>query len=158
MPIMPDEENVPAGPSAEYDDPSGRVRLYAVDPRNPGEFERLSYELTGIREGSVLGPLRRILEVVRLNGCQSVLVEERYSDADYHSEYSTFWSQRHQERTRDAKRLHFFAERITAEQLAALPSAQESGYLGYSVLRPTRLGPVGRTVVLPPPNMQTANL
>ena len=100
--------------------------------------------------------MRQVLRIAREGGCRSVVVEERYIDPDYRSEYSAFWSRRFEERRPLAKRLHFFAAPIEPETLHVAPPA--GSYLGYTVLRPTDLGPVGRTVLRPPPRLGDAVL
>jgi hypothetical protein len=134
------------------------VTVLSVNPDDRDEFQRLAFELTGVLEESVLVPLRRVLEVARAGGCRTVVIEEQYSDADYRSEYSLFWSRRHEERSPRSRRLHFFAETVTLDDVHQVSPAALANYLGYSVLRPTRLGPVGRTVLRPPPDMRDANL
>lgn len=102
------------------------------------------------------GPFRRVLHVARLGGCRTVVVEERYLDPDYRSEFAAFWSKRFEERESRAKRLHFFADELGADDLHDLKG--DHGYLGYSVFRPTPLGPVGRTVLKRPPKLDGAFL
>lgn len=145
-------------PGSEAVEPQPRVSIHHLDPRDPDAFARLARELAGPLEVEVLAPLQRILEVERLGGCETVLVEERYVDLDYRSDYSAFWSRRHTQLTEAARRLHFFAMRIGRDEAHVLPAAAQDRYLGYSVLRPTPLGPVGRTVLKPPPAMKLANL
>lgn len=99
-------------------------------------------------------PLRQVIESVRLNGCTSVVVENRYVDADYRSEFALFWAQRFAETRAFAVRLHFFREPVSPDDLHRL--TPDHGYLGYSVLRPSTIGPVGRTVVAPPPAVEEA--
>lgn len=94
------------------------------------------------------GPIERILRVVQSRGCQTVVVELDYVDLDYLSEYGKFWAGRFVGRPATATRVHFFEARFDARQLFELPA--EHGYLGYFVIRPTELGPVGRTVLAPP--------
>lgn len=76
------------------------------------------------------------------------MIENRYVDADFRSEYSAFWSQRFEGMPAFAHRLHFFRKEIKDEQLDALPS--DPGYVGYAVLRPTPIGRLGRTMLTPP--------
>jgi hypothetical protein len=93
-------------------------------------------------------PFAQVLQVAQANGCTCVVVEERYIDPDYRSEYSAFWSRRFEDRPALARRLHFFQGEIDPSQLSTAPT--KAGYLGYSVLRPTQLGPVGGTILKPP--------
>ena len=101
-------------------------------------------------------PLAQVLRVATQAGCRCVVVEQRYIDPDYRSEFSSFWSRRFEDRPAVARRLHFFSREIAVEELHGHP--EDAEYLGYSVLRPTVLGPVGRTVIKPPPHLASAVL
>lgn len=101
-----------------------------------------------------LDPFRRCLEVARAGGALSVVTETRYLDADYRSEYSAFYSRGFQSRPDSAHRLHFFKAPLRPEQLWRLP--EDRGYLGYVIVRPAPLGPVGRTMLAPPPGLEYA--
>jgi hypothetical protein len=115
----------------------------------------LEFQSFGVSRDA-LRPLRTILAVARRSGCRTVIVEERYVDRDYRSEFSAFWSRRFDEKPALARRMHFFRAELGREHLHDLPA--EHGYLGYCVLRPTALGPVGRTVLAPPPEAAEATL
>jgi hypothetical protein len=58
--------------------------------------------------GSRPVPLGRCLEVARANGASTVVVETRYVDLDYRSEYSAFYAGTFQSAPDTAQRLHFF--------------------------------------------------
>jgi hypothetical protein len=116
-------------------------------PRAGADWDALVDEYGGRRPG----PLRQALRVAAESGCRTVVVENRYVDADYRSEYSAFWSSRFQPPPGFARRVHFFTADLTDDQLHALPS--DSGYLGYLNLRPVEDGPVGRALLQPPPSI-----
>ena len=99
-------------------------------------------------------PLERCLEVARANRAKTVVIETRYIDLDYRSEYSSFFSKTFAEIPDTAHRLHFFKAELQPEEIAALSSAARRGYLGYLIVRPSPLGRVGRTVLAPPPDMR----
>jgi hypothetical protein len=94
-------------------------------------------------------PFARIIEVVRSRGCKSVLIENRYVDPDYRSEYSQFWSLRFAGTPAFARRLHFFSRVVSDDELARIPD-HDPTYLGYCVLRPPAHARVGRTVITTP--------
>jgi hypothetical protein len=96
--------------------------------------------------------VRRCLTVARAGGCRTVIVENRYVDADYRSEFSAFWSLKFAERPGFARRMHFFADDIADDDVHRIPEDCAS-YLGFVVLRPVPNGPVGRTVLKPPPEI-----
>jgi hypothetical protein len=126
-------------------------RLYYPDADEPGHWTWLSKELGAGAVRHYLRPLQSVLEVAREQGCRCVIVEERYLDLDYRSEFSLFWSRRFEDRPPVAKRVHFFVTALQSEQLRDIPA--DADYIGYAVLRPTALGPVGRTVMRPPPRV-----
>ena len=94
------------------------------------------------------GPLDNVFKAARANRCRTVVVENRYVDPDYRSEYSAFWSHRFPDRPAFARRLHFFRRTLAEADIHRLPA--KPGYLGYSTLRPISPGRVGRTMVAPP--------
>jgi hypothetical protein len=120
-------------------------------PTTEAEWEELVADYGG--DVAVSAPFRRAIEVVRENGCVSVVIENRYVDADYRSEFAAFWAHRFADRSAFARRLHFFSAEVAAGQLHDLPDATRDGYLGYVVCRPVPLGAVGRTVLKPPASM-----
>lgn len=107
------------------------------------------------------GPqFQAVLRVAQRGRCKTVVVENRYIDADYRSDFSSFWSKRFDVPSPFATRVHFFRSDIRDDQLAELPKRVRDGYLGYSVLRPLTqsVGRVGRTVLAPPPALRHATL
>lgn len=102
------------------------------------------------------GPLLRCLEVAEELGATSVIIEYRYHDADYRSEYSAFFAKVFPSVHDTAHRLLFFTETLDAEALTDLP--EDPGFVGYVTIRPTALGRVGRTMLAPPPGLTDAVL
>jgi hypothetical protein len=101
-------------------------------------------------------PLERCLEVARAGGARTVVVETRYLDLDYRSEYSSFFSKTFAEIPDTAHRLHFFKADVLVEELDQLPAATRRAYLGYMTIRPSPLGRVGRTMLAPPPRLKSS--
>lgn len=97
-------------------------------------------------------PLLRCLQVARDGGATTLVVETRYIDLDFRSELSAFYSRTFQSIEDSTHRLHFFRASLAAEQLWNLPT--NHGYLGYIIIRPSKLGRVGRTVLAPPPEIR----
>lgn len=108
------------------------------------------------RRLSGLLPLRRIIKDAWESGCETLVVEHRYVDLDYRSEFQLFWSRMFEDKPSVISRLHFFGSKIMAKDLHSLD--ESSDYRGYCVVRPTPLGPVGRTVMKPPANLDKAVL
>lgn len=132
----------------EDPDPADVVRLVA-----PGDWDRLRSRY----DPNLVGrPLERCLEVARSGGARTVVIETRYLDLDYRSEYSAFFSKTFAEIPDTTHRLHFFGDEIAADDLVSLSAETTSRYLGYMILRPSPLGRVGRTVLAPPPELRDA--
>ena len=87
-----------------------------------------------------------------------MVVENRYVDADYRSEYTAFWSLKFDNQSPFARRFHFFAAELDEERIHQLPPDVAKSYLGYSIVRPVPYGRVGRTVLRPPPELGGATL
>jgi hypothetical protein len=98
-------------------------------------------------------PLTRCLQVAEQNGARRAVVETRYIDPDYRSEYTAFYARSFANFPDSAHRIHFFKSReVNSENLTTLPD--DPGYLGYMVIRPLRItGAVGRTMLTPPPDL-----
>lgn len=99
-------------------------------------------------------PFQRCLEVVESNGAKTAVIETRYIDLDYRSEYSSFFSRTFIGIPDSTHRIHFFNTQVSPDSITDLNAKQRSGYLGYLIVRPSPLGRVGRTMLLPPPDMQ----
>jgi hypothetical protein len=97
-----------------------------------------------------------VLSVVREGGCRTVVIENRYVDVDYRSEYSNFWSLKFDGQSPFTRRLHFFSGDLSEDRLFEIP--EDCGYLGYSIIRPVEYGRVGRTVLKAPPSLEDATL
>lgn len=125
---------------------------WVIHPRTETDWDVLLSE----HGGDAPEPLRQILQVARDGGCRTVVIENRYVDLDYRSEYSAFWSLRFESPPPFARRLHFFTSDIRDEELHKVDDS--AGYLGYAVLKPLSSGPVGRTVLSPPPQLGAVTL
>lgn len=99
-------------------------------------------------------PLRRCVEVARSHGAETVVIETRYLDIDYRSEFSAYYSRQFADVPDTAHRLHFFGKHIDAQSLWQLPSEHE--YIGYTVVRPASTGLVSRALLPPPPDLTSA--
>ena len=83
--------------------------------------------------------------------CRMVIAEQPYFDKDYLDEISTFYSTSIRDYQSTCLRLHFFSEDIPREDVENSNFEDyESDYLGFSVIRPTDLQKLGRTMIAPP--------
>lgn len=120
-------------------------------PTSDAEWETALERYTGSLNDA---PLWRCVDVARSLGASTLVVETRYLDVDYRSEFSAYYSRQFADIPDSAHRLHFFRERLTARSLWRL--AAKSGYLGYIVVRPAATGLVSRALIPPPPDLAGA--
>lgn len=124
-------------------------------PRSEEDWALLAAEYTGGKERR---PLDQVFDVAREGGCRTVVIENRYVDVDYRSEFTAFWSLKFDNQSPFARRFHFFAAELDEDRLHALSDEEKGSYLGYSIVRPVPHGRVGRTVLCPPPELDGATL
>lgn len=98
-------------------------------------------------------PLTRVLELAQEHGVVAIVIERRYIDADYRSEHAAFYSTTFRRYPSVCHRLHFFKSDV-ADDLTNLESLNDA-YVGYSVMRPLRHAPVGKTMMAAPPELAT---
>lgn len=81
---------------------------------------------------------------------KGVLVETGYVDKDYRSTYYEFYSKKGLRFEPNCVRLHFFQEGVSLVDGPSLSWTRRNlneHYSGYMVVRPTRIAPVGRSVM-----------
>ena len=128
-----------------------------LDPDNPDDLRTLGLAVE--REESLDEvprtdrPLWRCLDVARENKARSVVIESRYIDIDYRSEFSAFYSKAFARFHDSCRRLHFFSCDLEYADISHLTDIQRKAYLGYIVLRPQVKELVGRTMLRPPPDL-----
>lgn len=106
--------------------------------RLPDEWDELR---TAIHASHGSEALEAVLDLAKQHDPTRALLEPDYIDADYRNEYANFYAQTFREISDRCRRLHFF--KTTSD-------ADTEEYLGFSVLRPIRTRPVGRTFIAPP--------
>jgi hypothetical protein len=120
------------------------------------------------RVPDALKQLRNIEQHVAALGCQSFVIERRYTDRDYIEDHSAFYSRNLFSYQNFCDRVHFFAKPVdqVREHLNGLveeagngqdafkvynAAFSDSAYLGFAVIKPLTGCPVGRTVLRPFP-------
>lgn len=132
-------------PDWESPDPAELVLL-----RSPAQWKSLAQRYPAINPR----PFERCLEVAQSAGAKVAVIETRYLDEDYRSEYSAYFSKTFAEIPDTTHRIHFFRGDLSADVMWRLPP--DHGYLGFVVIRPSALGLVGRTMLVPPPELAAA--
>lgn len=131
-----------------------------LDPADDEEWESLQFQLGREKTGEIPPttdrPLARCLEVVRENGAVVLVVETRYLDLDYRSEYSAFYSRAFDSYEDSTRRLHFFAHPFEKDEVWDLSKTAKDSYLGYIILRPQVKAVVGRTMLKPPNTLRNS--
>jgi len=90
-----------------------------------------------------------ILGIAERIGCKTVLVERNYIDYEYRDEFSFLYSKAFKNYGSYCTRLHLFGNRYTKIKEIENQEVGKLEYLGYTVVRPTSVGKVGRTVIPP---------
>jgi len=86
---------------------------------------------------------------------RSYLLETRYIDRDYSSDYRRFYAQTFKTYDRHCQRVHFFAEDVGTiigstgwlKRVELLQATSRVSYRGFCVIRPLPGAPIGRTVL-----------
>ena len=106
--------------------------------RLPAEWSELERAL---RHLDRTHPLSATLGLAKQHGAALAFLEPDYIDEDYRDEYVSFYASVFRQIEERTTRIHFFRE----------PGAERRPrYIGFSVLRPIRTRPVGRTFLEPP--------
>jgi hypothetical protein len=79
---------------------------------------------------------------------KTVVIEKGYVDADYRDTYFNFFSRKFAEYPSKTIRVNFFTDKISPQMLFKLDRYQDQ-YIGFLVLRPNRVAPIGRTILDP---------
>lgn len=79
---------------------------------------------------------------------KTIVVEKGYVDADYRDTYFNFFSRKFAEYPSKTIRVNFFSTKISHQMLFKLDRYQKN-YIGFMVLRPNRVAPIGRTILNP---------
>lgn len=127
----------------------------------------LGLEAARFDMGSSLYQLGYISDYVKALGCESLAIESHYVDRDHMEDHSVFYSRSLQSFENFCKRVHFFSTSTADLQgrIQAIYDAckkqtvddyrrmckelAEEFYLGFSIIKPLRGSPVGRTVLRP---------
>ena len=107
----------------------------------------------------ILGGASRVVasiirHLITVQAC-SYLLETRYIDRDYSSDYRRFYAQTFKTYDRHCQRVHFFAEDIAPiignaawlKRVELLQATSHRSYRGFCVIRPLPGAPIGRTVL-----------
>jgi hypothetical protein len=79
---------------------------------------------------------------------RSVIVERGYIDKDYRDTYAGFYAKKFAQYPSRTARLHFFNKRLDENSLFSL-EAEKDAYIGFMVIRPTRVSCIGRSIINP---------
>ncbi len=127
-------------------------KRFVVVPFNSSEFGDLFLEEIIPYQGNPT-PAQTILTHLRSTAlnCQSAVFEYDYVDEDYQDEFACFYSKAFKNYPHRCTRVHFFSCAIPKRTRMGFSRYRKS-YLGFTILRPTDLQRVGRTILKPPLN------
>jgi hypothetical protein len=92
-------------------------------------------------------PTERLLESLESAGCTTFVTEEEYVDLDYKSGFSRFYYMHHSDTKRRCRRIHYFSDTVSHDDLYLMSDKVKATYLGYSVIRPLPEHVTGRSVL-----------
>src|SRR5215208_2725126 len=84
--VLGEEDGEAPFPVSAYGD---NATVWNIDPEDEAHWNWVKGLFQ--TEFGAFEPIYRILDVVRSRKCRTVVVEHQYVDADYRSEYSSFW-------------------------------------------------------------------
>jgi hypothetical protein len=79
---------------------------------------------------------------------KTAIIEKSYIDKDYRDTFSNFYSKKFVSYPSTTYRLHFFRS-IVAEQNLFDLEPHSKDYIGFTVVRPTQVNSIGRTILDP---------
>ncbi|MFQ5962864.1 MAG: hypothetical protein ACE5KZ_01105 [Candidatus Scalinduaceae bacterium] len=82
------------------------------------------------------------------NNIKTVFIEKDYIDKDFRDTFYNFYSKKFADYPNKAIRLHFFTTLISNDDIYDLDKYQNH-YVGFIVIRPTRINTIGRTILDP---------
>ena len=126
-------------PILQQDD---HLTFLAVDTIS--DWDELLAICGGHLQYSALNQLRHALQ----GRCRTIVVEHRYVCKDYRDTYTNWYAKKFATYPDKCSRLLFFRDSISGEHWWNVPSYAES-FIGYSVIRPTRITCIGRTILDP---------
>jgi hypothetical protein len=100
-----------------------------------------------------------LLTYLRKIEAKIIVVELDYTDIDYLDDYSNYYSTCYSKYPRSCKRIHFFSEKISRNELLQMLTGEQSesvktisdkitaSYLGFIVVRPLPKAIIGRTIL-----------
>lgn len=91
--------------------------------------------------------LQKLFEYLK-NDVKSVVVEKEYIDKDYRDTFSNFYSKKFSSYPSSTTRIHFFRSEVNPDELFSLETHSRE-YIGFSVIRPTQINSIGRTIFDP---------
>lgn len=99
-------------------------------------------------EGYITPQAYRLIHDYLKDTAKTVVIEKGYVDADYRDTYFNFFSRKFAQYPSKTIRVNFFTSKISPRMMFKLDQYQ-SIYIGFIVLRPNRVAPIGRTILDP---------
>ena len=122
-----------------------------MDPQDPIDLKAIS-DILYLGQKGRQAPGRRIFELMfpqNKEYCRTVVLEDDYIDDDYLVSYSRFYYHSHSPISKYCQRMHFFSNKLEHKDLFELNLSHQKSYLGFTVIRPTPVNVIGRTVIRP---------
>lgn len=119
--------------------------LYAfVTLENTGDWLQLAHISGEYLTGRDSDNLQKYLT----DDAKTAIIEKRYIDKDYRDTFSNFYSKKLASYPATAYRIHFFTSLVAVADLYSLEK-YSADYIGFTVIRPTQVNSIGRTLFDP---------
>lgn len=119
--------------------------MYAfVTLENTGDWLQLASICAEYLTGADYEKLHSYLQ----DNAKTAIIEKRYIDKDYRDTFSNFYSKKLTCYPSTTYRIHFFSSLIPVDDLYSLEK-YASDYIGFTVIRPTQVNSIGRTLFNP---------
>jgi hypothetical protein len=119
-------------------------RYPMVRVHTPGDWDALQSLTDGRLGRSEIAKFRELLG----DSCRTIIVERDYVCKDYRDTYTNYYAKKFASYPDKCVRLLFFKASVQPDRWWDVPSYADT-FVGYSVVRPTRITPVGRTILDP---------
>jgi hypothetical protein len=99
-------------------------------------------------EGYITHQAFQLIQSYLKDVVKTVVIEKNYMDADYRDTYFNFFASKFAQYPSKTIRVNFFNSKISPRMLFKLEQYQKD-YIGFIILRPNRVAPIGRTILDP---------
>ncbi|MFZ1766560.1 MAG: hypothetical protein WAT68_07900 [Candidatus Nitrotoga sp.] len=120
-------------------------------------FDSVIENILGYGKAQFTSQIKYLFGYMKRRGALVIIIEKKYTDGDYLSDYANYYCRCHDDYPRKTTRLHFFEYKLNDEQFESILLEDDSAekeklskaYLGFTVIKPLPETIVGRTCFAP---------